>query len=159
MDKTTCDLCDEYGALLQVADSVFQNYGGIASFGGCIATVKCHEDNSRVRELVEQDGRGKVLVIDGGGSLRRALVGDQLAGKALDHGWQGIVVYGAVRDVDMMATLSIGVHALGHCPVRPAKNGVGEQGVTVRFAGLTVVPGHFLYADRNGMVVAPQALT
>ena len=137
----------------------FRSYGGAAHFGGCIATIKCHEDNSRVSELVEQDGHGKVLVIDGGGSLRRALIGDQMAAKAMAHGWHGIVVYGAVRDVDMLATLAIGVQAVGHTPLRPAKNGVGEHGVTVRFAGLTIVPGYFIYADHNGVVVAPHALT
>ncbi len=159
LHKTTCDLCDEYAAVLQIADPVFRSYGGIAQFGGAIATVKCHEDNSRVRELVVRDGQGKVLVIDGGGSLRRALLGDQLAAKALANGWQGVVVYGAVRDVDVLATLGIGVQALGHSPVRPALNGAGEEGVTVQFAGLTCVPGHFLYADHNGVVVAPHALT
>jgi len=159
LDKTTCDLCDEYGPVLQVADPVFRSYGGVAQFGGSIATVKCHEDNSRVRELVVQDGQGKVLVIDGGGSLRRALLGDQLAAKALAHGWQGVVIYGAVRDVDVLGTLAIGVQALGHSPVRPAADGAGEEGVTLQFAGLTCVPGHFLYADHNGIVVAPHALT
>lgn len=159
LDKTTCDLCDEYPAILQIADPVFRSYGGAAQFGGCIATVKCHEDNSRVRELVVQDGRGKVLVVDGGGSLRRALLGDQLAAKALAHGWQGVVIYGAVRDVDVLATLAIGVQALGHIPVRRAADGAGEAGVTVQFAGITCVPGHYLYADHNGIVVAPHALT
>jgi regulator of ribonuclease activity A len=159
LDKTTCDLCDEYGPVLQVANPVFRSYGGVAQFGGCIATVKCHEDNSRVRELVVQDGRGKVLVVDGGGSLRRALLGDQLAAKALAHGWQGIVIYGAVRDVDVLATLAIGVQALGHSPVRPAVDGAGEEGIPVEFAGITCVPGHFVYADHNGIVVSPHALT
>jgi regulator of ribonuclease activity A len=159
MEKTTCDLCDEYPAVAQVAQPLFHSYGGIANFSGCIATIKCHEDISRVRELVERDGRQKVLVIDGGGSVRRALLGDQLAAKAVAHGWQGIVINGAVRDIEVMATLPIGVQAIGHIPARPANDGTGEQGVSVRFAGIHFVPGHFLYADRNGIVVAPHALT
>jgi regulator of ribonuclease activity A len=159
MDKTTCDLCDEYGSVVQIADPVFRSYGGVAGFGGSLVTVKCYEDNSRVRELVEQDGRGKVLVVDGGGSVRRALLGDQLAAKAMAHGWQGVVIYGAVRDVDVLATLAIGVQAIGHSPLRPATKGVGHQDVIVQFAGITCVPGHFLYADHNGIIVAPHALT
>ncbi len=159
MEKTTCDLCDEYEAVVQVADPLLHTYGGISNFSGCITTIKCHEDNSRVRELVAQDGQRKVLVIDGGGSVRRALVGDQLAAKAISHGWQGIVVYGAVRDVEVLATLPIGIQAIGHSPIRSAKNGIGEQDVIVRFAGISFVPGQFLYADRNGIVVAPHALT
>ena len=159
MDKTTCDLCDEYADLIQVAEPIFRTYGGISHFSGAIATVKCHEDNSRVRELVEQDGRGKVLVIDGGGSVRRALMGDQMAAKALAHGWHGVVIHGAVRDVDVLATLTFGVHAIGVSPVRPANSGAGEAGVTLRFAGITCTPGHYLYADNNGIIVAPRALT
>jgi regulator of ribonuclease activity A len=159
MGKTTCDLCDEHAAVIQVADPVFRSYGGLTAFSGAISTLKCHEDNSRVRELVDQKGGGQVLVIDGGASLRRALVGDQLAAKALANGWRGIVVYGAVRDVEILRTLAIGVVALGLQPMRSVKNGVGETGITLRFAGISFVPGHHLYADDNGIVVAPQPLS
>lgn len=158
MNKTTCDLCDEFESLVQVVDPLFRSYGGVSQFWGCIATIKCHEDNSRVREMVELDGAGKVLVIDGGGSLRRALVGDQLAAKAAAHGWAGIVVYGAVRDVEVLAALPIGVQAMGHSPLRTSKKGIGDEGRIVRFAGVNFVPGHFLYADGNGIVVSAQAL-
>jgi regulator of ribonuclease activity A len=159
MEKSTCDLCDDHSASVQIVDPVFRSYGGIHAFGGPIATLKCHEDNSRVRELVEQEGHGRVLVVDGGGSLRCALVGDQLAAKALARGWRGIVVYGAVRDVEILGTLSLGIQALGANPMKSVKNGVGEQGIALRFAGAHFVPGHYVYADVNGIVVAPHALS
>lgn len=158
VEKTTCDLCDEYESTIQVVESIFHGYGGIGRFSGTIATIKCHEDNSRVRELVEQPGHGKVLVVDGGGSLRRALIGDQLAAKAAARGWHGILIHGAVRDVDALAALPIGIVAVGHVPLRTAKKGLGETGIAVRFAGVTFVPGEQLYADRNGIVVAPHPL-
>jgi regulator of ribonuclease activity A len=159
LEKTTCDLCDEYPSLVHVAEPLFHSYGGRSRFSGCISTIRCREDNSRFRELIVQDGAGRVIVIDGGGSLRRALVGDQLAAIALSNGWQGIVVHGAVRDAEALADLPLGVFALGLCPMRPANDGVGEQGIIVRFAGISFEPGHYLYADRNGIVVAPHALS
>jgi len=159
MDKTTCDLCDDYPALLQVAEPLFHSYGGASRFSGRIATIRCREDNSRFRELILEDGRGRVIVIDGGGSLRRALLGDRLAGIAVRNGWQGIVVHGAVRDAEALVELPFGVLALGLCPMRPANDGAGEQGIPVQFAGVRFEPDHYLYADRNGLVVASQALT
>jgi len=142
-----------------VADPLFQSYGGRSRFSGRISTIRCREDNSRFRELIVQDGIGRVIVIDGGGSLRRALVGDQLAAIALSNRWQGIVVHGAVRDAEALANLPLGVFAMGLCPMRPANDGAGEQGIIVRFAGISFEPGHYLYADRNGIVVAPHALS
>jgi regulator of ribonuclease activity A len=159
MEKTTCELCDDHAAIVQVVDPVFRSYGGVHAFRGPIATVKCHEDNSRVRELVDQEGHGRVLVVDGGGSLRCALLGDQLAAKALARGWRGIVVYGAVRDVEILGTLSLGIQALGVHPMKSLKKGVGEQDIALHFAGVHFVPGHYLYADVNGIVVAPHALS
>jgi regulator of ribonuclease activity A len=158
MPKSTCDLCDHNESLVAVLELSFNSYGGAARCCGRIETIKCHEDNSRVRECVELDGRGRVLVIDGGGSLRRSLVGDMLAARALAHGWQGLLVHGAVRDVDALAVLPLGIFALGHVPMRTEKKGVGEMGVPLRFAGVTFMPGAYLYADRNGIVVAAQAL-
>jgi regulator of ribonuclease activity A len=109
--------------------------------------------------LIVQDGTGAVIVIDGGASLRRALCGDQLAAVAVANGWQGIVVHGAVRDAEILANLPLGVFAMGLCPMRPLNDGGGEQGIIVRFAGISFEPGHYLYADRNGIVVAPRALS
>ncbi|MAK91373.1 MAG: hypothetical protein CMI13_09090, partial [Oleibacter sp.] len=108
----TPDLCDEYPDLVQVVEPMFTNYGGIESFGGEIVTVKCYEDNSKVKELVEQDGKGKVMVIDGGASMRKALMGDMIAEKAAKNGWEGAIIYGCIRDVDAIMETDLGVQAL-----------------------------------------------
>ena len=158
MSHSTCDLCDEHEGLLQVAEPVFKSYGGRSAFSGEISTIKCPEDNSLVRERVATPGHGKVLIIDGFGSLRRSLLGDQLGEKAVANGWHGIVVFGAVRDVEALEQLNLGVLALGAIPLKTDKQGAGQRDVTLRFAGVTFVPGHYVYADRNGLVVAPAAL-
>ena len=158
MSKSTCDLCDEYEGLIQVAEPVFKSYGGRSSFSGEISTIKCPEDNSLVRERVASPGQGKVLVVDGFGSLRRSLLGDQLGDKAVANGWQGIVVFGAVRDIEALEKLDLGVLALGVIPLKTDKQGAGQRDLALRFAGVTFVPGHFVYADRNGVIVASKAL-
>ena len=158
MTKSTCDLCDEYAAIVQIADPLFKSYGGRAAFCGQMSTVRCPEDNSLVREWVASDGRGKVLVVDGFGSLRRALLGDQLGEKAVANGWQGIVINGAVRDVEALEKLDLGILALAAIPVKTDKKGAGETDLSLRFAGVTFTPGHYVYADRSGLVVAPNAL-
>ena len=158
MDLSTCDLCDRYPDLVRVADPLFRDFGGRHAFGGRIVTIKCHEDNSLVRDLVAEPGQGCVLVVDGGGSLRRSLLGDQLAARAVDSGWEGIVVFGAVRDVEAIAHMNIGVKALAAIPLKTDKRGIGDRDVAVRFAGLDFVPGEYLYADANGIIVAAQAL-
>ena len=147
------DLCDQHGDLLQVADPVFQDFGGKALFYGRAVTLSCYEDNSLVRDLVTRPGHGKVMVIDGGGSLRRALLGDQLAVKA-----EGILIHGAARDVGTLATLALGVKALAACPVKTEKRGLGELGAVVSFAGVTIHEGDYVYADRNGVVVSATPL-
>ncbi|MGL6530431.1 putative 4-hydroxy-4-methyl-2-oxoglutarate aldolase [Aeromonas hydrophila] len=152
------DLCDEYGDALQVAEPLFQNFGGKALFHGQAVTLFCYEDNSLVRELVNRPGQGRVMVIDGGGSLRRALLGDQLAIKAAEQGWEGIVIYGAVRDVGTLATLALGVKALAPCPVKTEKRGQGELDAVVSFAGVTIHPGDYVYADLNGVLVSATRL-
>ncbi|HDZ8833919.1 putative 4-hydroxy-4-methyl-2-oxoglutarate aldolase [Aeromonas dhakensis] len=152
------DLCDEYGDALQVAEPLFQNFGGKVLFHGQAVTLSCYEDNSLVRELVNRPGQGRVMVIDGGGSLRRALLGDQLAIKAAEQGWEGIVIYGAVRDVGTLATLALGVKALAPCPVKTEKRGQGELDAVVSFAGVTIHPGDYVYADLNGVLVSATRL-
>ncbi len=154
MRKSTCDLCDEHPDEVCVAEPLFRDFGARGHFAGRIVTIKCHEDNSRVRDLVAENGIGCVLVIDGGGSLRRSLLGDQLAAKAVANGWQGIVIFGAVRDVEALAGMDIGIRALGAIPLKTDKKDVGERDLALRFAGVEFVPGHFLYADGNGIVVA-----
>ncbi|CAJ1887712.1 Putative 4-hydroxy-4-methyl-2-oxoglutarate aldolase [Aeromonas dhakensis] len=152
------ELCDEYGDALQVAEPLFQNFGGKVLFHGQAVTLSCYEDNSLVRELVNRPGQGRVMVIDGGGSLRRALLGDQLAIKAAEQGWEGIVIYGAVRDVGTLATLALGVKALAPCPVKTEKRGLGELDAVVSFAGVTIHPGDYVYADLNGVLVSATRL-
>ncbi|WP_413166116.1 putative 4-hydroxy-4-methyl-2-oxoglutarate aldolase [Aeromonas salmonicida] len=152
------DLCDQYGDTLQVADPLFHDFGGKPLFYGQAVTLSCYEDNSLVRELVNRPGQGRVMVIDGGGSLRRALLGDQLAIKAAEQGWEGIVIFGAVRDVGTLATLALGVKALAACPVKTEKLGQGELDAVVSFAGVTIHPGDHVYADLNGVLVSATRL-
>lgn len=152
------DLCDQHCDALQVADPLFHNFGGKPLFYGQAVTLSCYEDNSLVRELVTRPGQGRVMVIDGGGSLRRALLGDQLALKAAEQGWEGILIHGAVRDVGTLATLALGVKALAACPVKTEKRGQGELDAVVSFAGVTIHPGDYVYADLNGVVVSATRL-
>jgi len=154
----TPDLCDAYPDLVQVLEPMFSNFGGRDSFGGQIVTLKCFEDNSLVKEQVELDGKGKVLVVDGGGSLRCAMLGDMLAEKAAKNGWEGLVIYGCVRDVDILIQTNVGVQALASHPKKSNKRGVGELNVPVTFAGVTFRPGDYVYADNNGVIVSPSPL-
>ena len=154
MTFSTCDLCDQYPGQVRVAELAFYDFGARRSFCGRIVTIKCHEDNSLVRELVTENGLGCVLVVDGGGSLRRALVGDQLATKAVANHWHGVLVYGAVRDVEVLAKLDIGIKALAAVPVKTDKKGIGERDIAVRFGGVDFIPGEFVYADANGVIVS-----
>ena len=158
MHYITPDLCDAYPDLVQVVEPMFSNFGGRDSFGGEIVTVKCFEDNSRVKELAELDGSGKVMVVDGGGSLRCALLGDMIAERAAHNGWQGVVIYGCVRDVDMLAQIDLGVQALASHPLRSNRRGAGDLDLAVTFAGVTFRPGEFVYADNNGIIVSPSPL-
>ena len=154
----TADLCDEFGDEVRVAEPLLGDWGGAASFAGLVETLRVFEDNALVREALEAPGRGRVLVVDGGGSLRTALVGGNLAALGHRNGWSGIVVHGCVRDVAELAGTPIGVKALRACPRKSAKAGTGERGVPVTFAGVTITPGAHLYADRDGMVVAGRDL-
>lgn len=158
MTHSVPDICDEYLDDLAVFDPVFRDFGGKARFCGEIVTIKCFEDNSLVTESVHQPGGGRVIVVDGGGSLRRALLGDLLAAAAVENGWQGLLINGCVRDVEILATLDLGVKALAACPVRTDKRGEGQRDVPLRFAGALVEPGHYLYADATGIVVAKNRL-
>jgi regulator of ribonuclease activity A len=157
---TTADLCDAHAQSegFQVAEPSFRDYGRRRSFHGAIATVRAPEDNSLVREALEQPGEGRVLVVDGGGSLRCALVGDQLAALAQKNGWAGVVVNGCIRDADEVARTQVGVKALGTHPLKSHKRGEGQRDVELRFAGVHFRPGDFLYADTDGVVVSTKAL-
>ncbi len=159
MEYLTPDLCDEYPDLVRVLEPMMKNFGGRQSFGGEIVTIKCFEDNSLVREQVAQPGKGRVLVVDAGGSKRRACLGDMLAEKAVTNGWEGILMYGCIRDVDVIGTLDLGVQALGSHPMKTEKKGIGELNVEVTFGGVTFIPGEFVYADNNGVVASASALS
>ncbi len=152
------DLCDDHFEELSVLAPGFADFGGRSRFSGEIVTVKCFEDNSLVRDLVRSEGRGRVIVVDGGGSMRRALLGDLLAASAVENGWHGLVINGCVRDVEILRTLDLGVKALGANPVKTDKRGEGQLDVPVDFGGVRVVPGRYLYADENGIVVALRKL-
>ncbi len=157
---STPDLCDAHPEDARVVIGLHWNsYGARKSFGGPVTTVKCHEDNSRVKELVHMPGSGRVLVVDGGGSLRHALIGDLLAAKARDNGWAGVVIHGACRDVEVLATIDVGVLALGAVPIKSVRNGEGRVDVPVTIGGVIIRPGNYLYADPNGVIVADRALS
>jgi regulator of ribonuclease activity A len=158
VEFTTADLCDAYPELVQVALPVFREFGGLAKFTGPIETLRVFEDNTLVREILETDGGGRVLVIDGGGSLRCALVGGRLAAVAHANDWAGLVVNGAVRDSAELTQVAIGIRALNCVPVRSGKLGKGESGIRLDFAGVTFDSGAFLYADGDGIVVAERSL-
>jgi regulator of ribonuclease activity A len=152
----TADLVDQYGAELRVCDVQFRQFGGRRAFTGPVRTVSCHEDNGLLRELVRTAGAGCVLVVDGGGSLHTALVGDMLAGAAQASGWAGLALYGAVRDSVALAGLDLGIKALGTNPRTSTKTGAGEIDVPVTFGGVTFCPGDILHADDDGVVLLPR---
>ncbi len=156
--KTT-DLCDANPSDVSVAlASGFRDYGARKSFYGKVVTVKCFEDNSFVRTALETDGEGCVLVVDGGGSMRCALLGDLLAALAIKNKWNGIVVYGCIRDSAAIADMQIGVKALDTIPLKSNKRNEGQQNIPVRFAGVEFMPGHFLYADEDDIIVSARPL-
>ena len=158
MTFATAELYDEHGDKLQVAPSCFNDYGGKKIFHGSIVTVKVFEDNTLVRAALEENGEGKVLVVDGGESMRCALVGDMLAQLGKDNGWSGIIVSGCIRDSAVVATIDIGVKALGTNPRKSVKKGAGNRDIPVTFAGVTFNPGHYLYADQDGIVIAEEKI-
>lgn len=153
--RSTPDLCDAYGDGLAVLEPGYLDFGGRAQFEGLCVTVKCFEDNSQVKALANTPGDGRVMVVDGGGSMRCALLGDMIATAAFHHGWAGFVIHGCVRDVEVLATLAIGVRALAAHPVKTDKRGLGDVDVPVTFAGVTIHPGDYLVADANGILVSP----
>jgi regulator of ribonuclease activity A len=158
----TCDLCDahkaEAGAALRVLPPLFNSYGGVQRFAGPVATAACFEDNTVVKAAVESPGHGCVLVVDGGGSLRRALVGGNLAASAAKNGWAGVVVFGAVRDVAELRATAVGVCALGLVPIAGERRGAGQRDVPVQIAGIRVEPGDWLIADEDGLVLLSPTL-
>lgn len=148
----TADLCDEHPDA-EVLELAFVSYGAVPGFDGPAVTVALYEDNSLVGETLREPGEGRVLVVDGGGSRRRALVGDNLAQRAVDNGWAGIVVHGCIRDAQQIAGIGVGIKALGTNPRKTEKRGEGRRDIPVRFGGVTIRPGDHVYADLDGVVV------
>ncbi len=159
MTICTPDLCDEYHDRVQILEPLFRAYGRKRQFFGQVVTVKCFEDNSLVKEFSAQSGEGRVLVVDGGGSLRRALLGDLVAEAMMNNGWAGIVINGCVRDVEALNELELGIRALNSIPVKTEKRGLGDAEVEVRIAGVDIKPGQWLYADETGIIVSASELT
>lgn len=159
MGEQTADLLDRFerhidAGRLRVMTPMFRSYGGKPAFSGPAMTLKLFEDNSLVRKVLEQPGQGRVLVIDGGGSMRRALVGDQLAALAVKNGWQGIVVWGCIRDSRAIGEMPLGVFALATHPQKTLKRNTGESDLPVVIGGVTVFPGEWIYADEDGVIVS-----
>lgn len=159
MTIRTADLIDAHEATLHSCETQFRQFGARTSFHGPIRTVRCREDNALLKQILSGPGDGAVLVIDGGGSLRAALVGDVIGELAERNGWAGIVINGAVRDSVALGTLDIGIKALGTNAKRGTKTGVGEADVAVTFGGCAFTPGHWLFSDEDGIVVSPVAIT
>lgn len=158
MDLLTTDLCDANEDKVRVVEPMFNSFGGRQAFHGRIATLKLFEDNSLVRKALESPGEDRVLVIDGGGSLRRALVGDQLAALGVKNGWAGIVVYGCIRDSRAIGEMDIGVFAVDTHPMKTVKKNTGETDIPVTFGGVQFAPGEWLYADEDGVIVSTTPL-
>jgi regulator of ribonuclease activity A len=155
----TTDVSDELGENARVAEPGFCDFGGRRRFSGPISTVLCLDDNSQVRVALEAPGEGRVLVVDGNASRNCALLGDQLAALAYKNGWSGVVINGFIRDSEAVASVDIGIKALGTHPRRSQKRGLGRRDVAVHFAGVEFTPGDYLYADPDGMVVTGSRLT
>lgn len=158
MEFQTADLCDENMDTIRVADPLFRSFGEKKCFGGRIHTVKVHEDNVFVKEILATQGNGKVLVVDGGGSLRCALVGDIIAQSAADNGWAGIIVYGCIRDSGVIESIDIGIKALATHPLKSIKHGRGDKQLPVTFAGVTFSPDEYVYADSDGIILSKTPL-
>lgn len=160
MAFTTADLCDRFAEQenFQIAEPVFRHFGGKRSFCGQITTLKVFEDNSLVRTTLEENGVGRVLAIDGGGSRRCALLGDTLAGLALENAWEGIIIYGCVRGSDLIKQMQIGVMALSTHPLRSRKHGQGDRDVMITLAGVNLKKNQYLYADNDGIIVVDAKL-
>ncbi|XKM13917.1 ribonuclease E activity regulator RraA [Orbaceae bacterium ac157xtp] len=159
MDFETSILCDYYSEDVNVVEPIFTNFGGINSFYGQVVTVKCFEDNGILYQLLQTDGTGKVLVIDGGGSVRRALIDAELVDIAIQNNWDGLIVYGAVRQVDYLAEAEIGIQALAAIPVGADDQGIGESDIRINFGGVTFFSGDFVYADNTGIILSEIALS
>ena len=158
MTTATADLCDAHPDMVKVCHTPFRSFGQVAAFHGPIRTLSVLDDNALVRQVLERPGQGAVLVVNGGGSLKRALVGDNLARLAIDNGWAGIIVHAAIRDTAVIAAMPVGIKAVGTIPLRADRDAIGELDIPTSFGGVIFTPGDWLYADEDGVIVAPHRL-
>ena len=154
----TSELCDLYAEQVDVVEPIFSSFGGVSNFYGKVTTVKCFESSGLIAEVLEENGEGRVLVIDGGGAVRRGLIDAELAQLAVDNGWEGIVVYGAVRQIQQLENLDIGIHALAPIPVSADESVAGESDVPVNFGSVTFFPEDYIYADLTGIILSQEPL-
>lgn len=158
MEYNTSELCNMYADSIDVMEPIFSNYGGRSSFGGRVITVKCFENNGLICQILATDGEGKVLVVDGGGSTRQALIDSEIAEIAANNGWEGIICNGSVRDVDALEEIDIGIQGLVSIPVGASDSDIGESDLAINFAGVTILPDDHIYADNTGIVLSAEAL-
>ena len=156
MNEATSDVSDKLHPDVQYLEQVYKSYGAKTSFSGRIITVKCYEDNSLVETALRTNGKDSVLVIDAGGSMNCAMLGDKRATDAINNEWEGILVHGLIRDSATINRMEIGVRALGVCPLKSIKKGVGDSNLIVNFSGVTFNPGEYLYADEDGVIVVKE---
>ena len=154
----TSELCDLYAEQVDVVEPIFSSFGGVSNFYGKVTTVKCFESNGLIAEVLEENGEGRVLVVDGGGAVRRGLIDVELAQLAVDNGWEGIIVYGAVRQIQQLENLDIGIHALAPIPVSADESSAGESDIPVNFGGVTFFPEDYIYADLTGIILSQEPL-
>ncbi|EGT81834.1 ribonuclease E activity regulator RraA [Haemophilus quentini] len=154
----TSELCDLYAEQVDVVEPIFSSFGSVSHFYGKVTTVKCFESNGLIAEVLEENGEDRVLVIDGGGVVRRGLIDAELAQLAVDNGWEGIIVYGAVRQIQQLENLDIGIHALAPIPVSADESSAGESDVPVNFGGVTFFPEDYIYADLTGIILSQEPL-
>ncbi len=157
--RPTTDLYDDFEDITETCSLQFRDFGARKQFSGKIRTVQCRNDNQLFRALMDEPGDGAVAVVDGKGSTEVALIGDIIAAKAAKNGWAGVVINGAVRDVVELAKIDIGIKALGVNPAKSVKRGQGAVDVMLHFGGTRFEPGHWIYCDENGVLVAPKALS
>lgn len=158
MEYNTSELCDLFADNIDVLDPIFISYGGKTSYGGEVTTIKCYEDKGLIDNVLAENGAGKVLLIDGGGSSRRALLDARNVQNAAENQWEGIICFGSVRDIDALEELDIGLHAIASIPVGADADDVGDTDIAVNFAGVTFLPEDHVYADSTGIVLSPEPL-
>ncbi len=154
----TSELCDLYADQVDVVEPIFSSFGGVNTFYGKVTTIKCFENNGLIAEVLEENGKGRVLVVDGGGAVRRGLIDAELAQLAADNGWEGIIVYGAVRQIQQLENINLGIHALAPIPVSADESNIGESDIPVNFGGVTFFPEDYIYADLTGIILSQEPL-